>query len=63
MKIYITGSVGSGKTTLARRIADTSGTNAYELDNVVWERHPGGDRHRTPWERDAILQDILKRDA
>jgi adenylate kinase family enzyme len=63
MKIYIIGSVGSGKTTLARKIAEATGVTAYELDNVVWERHPDGDRRRATAERNAFLQDILKTDA
>ncbi|MCO7127083.1 DNA topology modulation protein FlaR [Sporolactobacillus shoreicorticis] len=63
MKIYIIGSVGSGKTTLARNIAKKTEIAAYELDNVVWEHRPDGDRRRIPAERDAILQDILKKDS
>ncbi|SFG48620.1 DNA topology modulation protein FlaR [Sporolactobacillus nakayamae] len=62
-RIYIIGSVGSGKTTLARRIAAKTGITAYELDNVVWERHPDGDRRRASAERDCVLQGILQENS
>ena len=35
-KIYIIGPVGSGKTTLARLIADKYNIKHYELDKIVW---------------------------
>lgn len=37
-KIHIIGSVGSGKTTLARNLSTTINVPFYELDNVVWKR-------------------------
>lgn len=62
-RIYIVGSVGSGKTTLARQIAAKTGITAYELDNVVWERHPEGDRRQTAAECDCMLQGILQKNS
>ncbi len=61
-KIHIIGSVGSGKTTLARKLSAQVGIPYYELDNVVWERGPQGDRRRTEKERDALLQEIIASD-
>ncbi|WP_346725815.1 hypothetical protein [Alteribacter keqinensis] len=43
-KIHIIGSVRSGKTTLAKKLAKKTGIPHFELDNVVWERHQSGDR-------------------
>jgi adenylate kinase family enzyme len=57
-KIHIIGSVGSGKTTLARQLSASLGIRHYELDNVVWERSLHGDRRRTEEERDALFQKI-----
>jgi adenylate kinase family enzyme len=62
-KIHVIGSVGSGKTTLARELSAQHGIPHYELDNVVWERGPHGDRRRTEKERDALLQDIIANDS
>ena len=39
MKLYITGSVGSGKTTLARKIGRL-GVPCFELDQVAYEPNP-----------------------
>ena len=59
MKIRIIGSVGSGKTTLARRLSRQLDIPFYELDNVVRERHHSGDRRRTEEEMVKCLNDIL----
>jgi adenylate kinase family enzyme len=62
-RIHIIGSVGSGKTTLARNLSAEWGIPAFELDNLVWERHPDGDRRRNPEERDANLARIIEKEA
>ncbi|MEA4831150.1 hypothetical protein SDC9_186432 [bioreactor metagenome] len=62
MKLYITGSVASGKTTLARSISQRTGIPFYSLDEVVHEKddtNPTGNRRRTPEERDLIFAGIL----
>lgn len=43
MKIYIVGSVGSGKTTLARKVAAQLQIPHFETDNFVWNHQPTGD--------------------
>lgn len=58
-KIHIIGSVGSGKTTLARTLSSELNIPYYELDNVVWRRSENGDIRNTPEERDAQLNDIV----
>ncbi|HDX9578112.1 TPA: AAA family ATPase [Bacillus pseudomycoides] len=57
-KIHIIGSVGSGKTTLARMLSSQLHIPYYELDNVVWKRSEKGDVRNTPEERDKQLNDI-----
>lgn len=42
MKIYIVGSVGSGKTTLARKVAAELQVPHFETDNFVWNHQPTG---------------------
>lgn len=58
-KIHIIGSVGSGKTTLARRLSKKFDIPFYELDNVVWERHQTGDIRRPEEDRDQYLAQIV----
>lgn len=36
-KIYIIGPVGSGKTTLARKLSKKYNIKNYELDNIIWD--------------------------
>ncbi len=61
-KIYIIGSVGSGKTTLAKRLSKELNILYYELDSVTWEYHPNGpDRRRSPEEVQSIFQSILSK--
>jgi len=61
-KIYITGPVGAGKSTLARRLARDYGFVCCELDGVVYEsdpNKPNGNRKRTIEARDALLEAAL----
>ncbi|WP_286166058.1 DNA topology modulation protein FlaR [Peribacillus frigoritolerans] len=58
-KIRIIGSVGSGKTTLARELSSILNIPYYELDNVVWKRDQSGDVRRTDAERDHYLKSII----
>jgi adenylate kinase family enzyme len=54
--------VGSGKTTLAKEISTTLNIPYFEIDNIVWKRHPSGDIRRTDEERAECLKDILQTD-
>ena len=58
-KIRIVGSVGSGKTTLARKLALQKGFDMYSLDDVVWTRNSEGDLRNSDEQRDARLDEIL----
>lgn len=62
-KIHIIGSVGSGKTTLARNLSAILKLPHYELDNVVWKRCQTGDVRRSDKERDGYLQFLIKSDS
>ncbi|WP_066070492.1 AAA family ATPase [Neobacillus soli] len=62
-KIHIIGSVGSGKTTLARTLSTKLQIPFYELDNVVWKRFKTGDVRRTVDERDDYLNSIIQTEA
>lgn len=58
-KIHIIGSVGSGKTTLAKKLSAKLNIPYYELDNVVWNRAKSGDIRRTEEERKDYLDSII----
>ncbi|MFB3167691.1 AAA family ATPase [Neobacillus sp. 179-C4.2 HS] len=58
-KIHIIGSVGSGKTTLAKNLSSKLNIPFYELDNVVWKRNKSGDIRRTDEERETYLHSII----
>ncbi|MEB6551329.1 AAA family ATPase [Heyndrickxia sporothermodurans] len=62
-RIHIIGSVGSGKTTLARSLSKKLNIPFYELDNVVWIRTKSGDVQRGQKERDKYLTDIVRSEA
>jgi adenylate kinase family enzyme len=62
-KIHIIGSVGSGKTTLARMLSTRLNIPFYELDNVVWKRCTSGDIRRSADERNEYLNSIIHTDA
>ncbi|WP_040982888.1 DNA topology modulation protein FlaR [Oceanobacillus jeddahense] len=61
-KIHIIGSIGSGKTTMAKRPSIQLQIPYYELDNVVWERLDTGDIKRSQAERDETLETIVNSD-
>ncbi|PGS49382.1 DNA topology modulation protein FlaR [Bacillus sp. AFS041924] len=59
-KIHIIGSVGSGKTTLARKMSTELNIPHYELDNVVWKRRMGHkDLMRSEKERELHLNKLI----
>ncbi|MFC7371923.1 DNA topology modulation protein FlaR [Fictibacillus iocasae] len=59
-RIHIIGSVGSGKTTLAKQLSQLLHIPYYELDNVSWIRRKEGDLMRSPEKRDECLQSIIQ---
>ena len=61
-KVHIIGSVGSGKTTLAKELSTKLEFPYYELDNVVWMRKENGDSRRTEEEREKLLHRIVQTD-
>jgi len=61
-RIHIIGSIGSGKTTLAKRLSTQLDIPYYELDNVVWKRSETGDSKRTTEDRDEYLQSVIGTD-
>ncbi|GAB6927704.1 AAA family ATPase [Paenibacillus sp. JCM 10914] len=59
-RIHIIGSVGSGKTTLARTLSTRHDIPYYELDNVVWQRAEPDDIRRSEADRDRLLLGIIE---
>lgn len=59
-KIHIIGSIGSDKTTLAKKLSLESGIPYFELDNVVWKRLISGDIKQSSNDRDEKLNDIIE---
>lgn len=59
MKLDIIGSVASGKTTLAAKLAKKYNVPHYQKDNIVWERTAHGDVRRSDKERDQIFRTII----
>ncbi|WP_185959519.1 shikimate kinase [Planococcus salinarum] len=59
MKIHIIGSVGSGKTTLGRKLAQKLEIPHTTTDNLVWQRNPGGDIRNSEERRDELLEGVL----
>ncbi|WP_010171740.1 hypothetical protein [Bacillus coahuilensis] len=58
-RIHIVGSVGSGKSTLGKRLSCILEVPCYSLDDLCWERNANGDRRRTEEERHTLLQSIV----
>lgn len=66
MKIYITGSVASGKTTLAEKISSETGIPCYHLDEIVHvkdENSSIGNVRRSDYEIDKIFNDIISKES
>ncbi|KFN01751.1 DNA topology modulation protein FlaR [Bacillus clarus] len=59
MKIHITGSTGSGKTTYSKQIAKELNIPRYELDDIHWIRDPKSDTRRPIDEKLALLKEIV----
>lgn len=58
-KIYIIVPVGSGKTTLAKKLAHELNIKSYELDKVIWDDEHGNIK-RTSEEINFLFLKILK---
>lgn len=56
MKLYIIGSVGSGKTTLGRILASKLDIPHIQTDNLVWERKKPGDLRRSYFQRNRLME-------
>ncbi|MBF2489084.1 AAA family ATPase [Listeria marthii] len=61
MKIRIIGSVGSGKTTLAKKLSEWQQIDYFETDRIVWKREATEVR-RTDSEKAAVLTNILQQE-
>ncbi|EAC6872580.1 AAA family ATPase [Listeria monocytogenes] len=61
MKIRIIGSVGSGKTTLAKKLSEWQQIDYFETDRIVWKREETEVR-RTDIEKTAVLNNILRQE-
>lgn len=61
-KVYIIGAVGTGKTTLAKKMSEKLNIKMYQLDKVVWDDDKGN-RKRTDEEVFDIFEKILKQDS
>ncbi|MFD2829654.1 DNA topology modulation protein FlaR [Corticicoccus populi] len=61
-KIHIIGSIGSGKTTIAKTLSVLLAVPHYELDNVVWKRLDSGDTKRSISDRDEYLNRLAGSD-
>jgi adenylate kinase family enzyme len=66
MKIYIVGSVASGKTTLARKLSERQNIQYQSLDEVVHipdKSNPWGNRKRQAEERDQLFCSIIQQSS
>lgn len=61
MKILIIGTVGTGKTTLAKEMSKKYNIKYYEIDSIVHNDKDKG-RKRTEEEQDIIIENINKRE-
>lgn len=59
-RLYLVGSVGSGKTTLGKKLAEEFHIPFYEMDNLIFERLETGDRRREDDEIGLLLETIFE---
>ncbi|ALS00590.1 hypothetical protein ATZ33_04135 [Enterococcus silesiacus] len=62
-KILIAGPVGSGKTSFAKQLSTEKKITYYELDNLIWNRQPTGDKPYSELESTKQLQTILAKES
>lgn len=62
-RIYIIGSVGSGKTTYAKKLSIEKKIKHYELDELVWKRNYPTDIKRTDKEIDLLFEKVIKKSS
>jgi len=60
-KIYIFGTMGSGKTTLAKNISKKLNIPHYELDDIFWKGKERGKAKRSDAECKKLLQKLTRR--
>lgn len=64
MKIHIIGCSGSGKTYLAKALAEKYGIPHFDLDDIQWDNNADGYGVKMPIEkRTALLNKILENDS
>lgn len=61
-KIYIIGPVGSGKTTLAKKMSQKYNIKMYELDKIVWDDENGNIK-RSDSEISSMFNNIIKNES
>ena len=61
-KIYIIGAVGTGKTTLAKKMSEQFNISMYELDKVVWDDDSGNIKRSDDVVR-KMFEEILAKDS
>lgn len=61
MKILIVGTVGTGKTTLARKLSKEYNIKYYEIDSIVHD--DVNKKKRTPQQQNEIISNIDKEDG
>ena len=61
-KIYIIGPVGSGKTTLSRKLSKEYNIASYELDKIVWD-DDNGNIKRSDEEIKILFNEIITKES
>lgn len=61
VKILIVGTVGTGKTTLAKKLSKEMNINYFEIDSIVHNDQKAG-KKRTPEEQEELIKKINQND-
>ncbi len=62
-KIYIAGGAGVGKTTLMKLLAKSTGSPAFELDELIWAKTGSNEEEFSDVKRQEIVHEIAVRSA